>query len=73
MKGTENIRANILNRKPGYKEKQKLKDLFIFRKNKNDLILNKRQLAFTIRVDNDPFTDQIKAAYKDDIVAEQIP
>jgi hypothetical protein len=41
MKRTENIQANILNKKLGYKEKQKLKDLFIFRKNKNDLILNK--------------------------------
>jgi hypothetical protein len=42
MKGTENIQADILNKKLGYKEKQKLKDLFIFRKNKNNLILNKR-------------------------------
>jgi hypothetical protein len=42
MKKTENIRANILSRKLGYKEKQKLEDLFIFRKNKNDLILNKQ-------------------------------
>jgi hypothetical protein len=31
----------MLNKKLGYKEKQKLKDLFIFRKNRNDLILNK--------------------------------
>jgi hypothetical protein len=42
MKGTENARVDILSRKLGYKEKQKLKDLFIFRKNKNNLILNKR-------------------------------
>jgi hypothetical protein len=42
MKGTENARANALNKKPGYKEKQKPKDLFIFRKNKDDLILNKQ-------------------------------
>ena len=41
MKGTENARVDILNKKLGYKEKQKLEDLFIFRKNKNDLILNK--------------------------------
>jgi hypothetical protein len=41
MKGTENTRVDILNRKLGYKEKQKLKDLFIFRKDKDDLILNK--------------------------------
>jgi hypothetical protein len=41
MKGTENARVDILNKKPGYKEKQKPKDLFIFRKNKNNLILNK--------------------------------
>jgi hypothetical protein len=42
MKGTENARIDILNKKPGYKEKQKTKNIFIFRKNKNDLILNKR-------------------------------
>jgi hypothetical protein len=42
MKGTENARADILNKKPGYKEKQKLEDLFIFQKNGNDLILNKQ-------------------------------
>jgi hypothetical protein len=41
MKRTENIQADILSRKPKYKEKQKLKDLFIFRKNKNKLVLNK--------------------------------
>jgi hypothetical protein len=73
MKRTENIRADILNRKLRYKKKQKPEDLFIFRKNKNDLILNKRQLAFTTRVDRDPFINQIKAAYKNNIVAEQTP
>jgi hypothetical protein len=41
MKRTKNAQVDILNRKLGYKEKQKLKDLFIFRKNKNNLILNK--------------------------------
>jgi hypothetical protein len=41
IKGTENAQANVLNKKLGYKEKQKLEDLFIFRKNKNNLILNK--------------------------------
>jgi hypothetical protein len=55
MKGTENIQVNILNRKLGYKEKQKPKDSFIFRKNKNNLILNKQQLASTTRVERDPF------------------
>jgi hypothetical protein len=42
MKGTENIQIDILNKKLGYEEKQKPKDLLIFRKDKNDLILNKR-------------------------------
>jgi hypothetical protein len=41
MKKTKNTRVDALNKKPGYKEKQKLEDLFIFRKNKNNLILNK--------------------------------
>jgi hypothetical protein len=41
MKRTENIRVDILNKKLGYKKKQKLKDSFIFRKNRNNLILNK--------------------------------
>jgi hypothetical protein len=41
MKGTENIRADALNKKLGYKEKQKPEDLFIFQKNKNNFILNK--------------------------------
>jgi hypothetical protein len=57
MKGTENTRADTLSRKPGYKEKQRSEDLFIFRKNKNDLILNKQQLVSTTRVDSDPFID----------------
>jgi hypothetical protein len=43
MKGTENIRANILSRKLGYKKKQKLEDLFIFRKNRNNLIVTNRR------------------------------
>jgi hypothetical protein len=30
MKRTENARADVLNRKLGYKEKQKPEDLFIF-------------------------------------------
>jgi hypothetical protein len=55
MKGTENTRADALSKKPGYKEKQKPKDLFIFRKNRNSLILNKQQLVFITRIDNDPF------------------
>jgi hypothetical protein len=41
MKGTKNTRVDALSKKLGYKEKQKPEDLFIFRKNKNDLILNK--------------------------------
>jgi hypothetical protein len=57
MKRTENARANILNKKLGYKEKQKLEDSFIFRKNKNNLILNKRQLVSTIYIERDPFID----------------
>jgi hypothetical protein len=63
----------MLNRKPGYKEKQKSEDSFIFRKNKEDLILNQRQLASITRINSDPFTDQIKATYKNNIIAEQIP
>jgi hypothetical protein len=57
MKGTENTRVDILSKKPGYKEKQKPEDLFIFQKDRNNLILNKRQLVSTIRVDNNPFTN----------------
>jgi hypothetical protein len=72
MKGTENTRADALSRKLGYKKRQKLEDLFIFRKNKNNLILNKQQLAFIIYMDNNPFTNQIKAIYKNNIIAKQI-
>jgi hypothetical protein len=57
MKGTENIQANVLSRKLRYKEKQKPKDLFIFRRDRNNLILNKRQLVSTTRVDSNPFID----------------
>jgi hypothetical protein len=35
------MRADALNKKLGYKEKQKAKDSFIFRKDKNNLVLNK--------------------------------
>jgi hypothetical protein len=72
-KKTENTRVDILSKKPGYKEKQKLKDLFIFRKNKNNLILNKQQLVFITRINSNPFIDQIKIIYKDNIIIEQIP
>jgi hypothetical protein len=41
MKRTENTRVDALNKKLGYKKKQKPEDLFIFRKDKNNLILNK--------------------------------
>jgi hypothetical protein len=57
MKGTENARADALNKKLGYKEKQKPEDSSIFRKNKNNLILNKQQLVSITRVDSDPFID----------------
>jgi hypothetical protein len=57
MKKTENIQVDILSKKLGYEEKQKSEDFFIFRKNKNNLILNKRQLASITRVDSDPFMD----------------
>jgi hypothetical protein len=73
MKGTENTRADVLNKKLGYKEKQKPEDSFIFRKDKNNLILNKRQLAFITRVNSNPFIDKIKAIYKNDIIIKQIP
>jgi hypothetical protein len=63
----------MLNRKPRYKKKQKPEDLFIFRKDKDDLILNKQQLASIIRIERDLFTNQIKAVYKNNIIAEQIP
>jgi hypothetical protein len=42
MKRIENARVDILSKKLEYKKKQKLEDLFIFRKNKTDLILNKQ-------------------------------
>jgi hypothetical protein len=73
MKKTENTRADILNKKLGYEEKQRSEELFIFRKNKDDLILNKQQLAFIIHINNNPFTDQIKTVYKNNIIVEQIP
>jgi hypothetical protein len=63
----------MLNKKLEYKEKQKLKDLFIFRKDKNNFILNKQQLVFIICMDSDPFINQIKAIYKNNIIIKQIP
>jgi hypothetical protein len=57
MKGIENIQADILNKKPKYKEKQKTKDLFIFRKDRNNIILNKQQLASIIYIDSNLFID----------------
>jgi hypothetical protein len=41
MKRTENIQVDILSRKPGYEKKQETKGFFIFRKDKDNLILNK--------------------------------
>jgi hypothetical protein len=72
MKRTENTQANALNKKLRYKEKQKLEDLFIFQKDRNNLILNKQQLVSIICINSDPFINQIKAIYKDNIIAEQI-
>jgi hypothetical protein len=73
MKKTENTRVDILSKKPEYKKKQKSKDSFIFRKNKNNLILNKQQLASITRVDSNPFINQIKVVYKNNIITKQIP
>jgi hypothetical protein len=73
IKGTKITRANILSRKPRYKEKQETKGFFIFRNDKDNLILNKRQLVFIIYIDCDLFMDKIKAVYNSDIIAEQIP
>jgi hypothetical protein len=73
MKGTENIRVDILSRKLRYKEKQETKGSFIFRKNKDSFILNKQQLVSTTCVDNNPFINQIKIIYKNNIITEQIP
>jgi hypothetical protein len=70
MKKTENAQADALSKKPGYKEKQKPEDSFIFRRNRNNLILNKRQLVFIIYVKRDLFINQIKVVYKDNIIAE---
>jgi hypothetical protein len=55
MKKTENTRVDILNKKLGYKKKQKPKDLLIFQKSKNNLILNKQQLVFMIYIDRNLF------------------
>jgi hypothetical protein len=54
-------------------EKQETKDSFIFRKDKDNFILNKRQLVFIIYVDRDLFIDKIKIIYNSDIIAKQIP
>jgi hypothetical protein len=72
MKSIKNTRANVLNKKLKYKEKQKTKGSFIFRKNKDNLILNKRQLVSIIRVDRDLFIDKTKIVYNNNIIAEQI-
>jgi hypothetical protein len=57
MKRTKNTRADILNKKLGYEEKQKTKDFFIFQKDRNNFILNKQQLVSMIYINSDPFTD----------------
>jgi hypothetical protein len=41
MKSIENTQADVLSKKLGYKKKQETKGFSIFRKNKNNLILNK--------------------------------
>jgi hypothetical protein len=56
MKGTENTRIDMLSKKLGYKKKQRIENSFIFRKNRNDLVLNKQQLVSIIYVNSDPFT-----------------
>jgi hypothetical protein len=69
MKGTENTRVDILSRKSGYEKRRGEKSSFIFRKNRDDLILNRKQLVSTIRIDCDLFIDKIKSAYNGDIIA----
>jgi hypothetical protein len=73
MKGTENTRANILSKKLGYEEKQGAKSSFIFRKDKDNFILNKKQLVFITRVDRDLFINKIKSVYDSNIIVGQIP
>jgi hypothetical protein len=42
IKRTKNTKADILNKKPEYKNKQKLKDLAIFRRDRDNLAINYR-------------------------------
>jgi hypothetical protein len=73
MKGTENIRADILSQKLGYENKEKPEDFAVFRKDRDNLAINYYQIASIIRVDSDFFTDEIRAAYDNDIIDENIP
>jgi hypothetical protein len=73
MKKTENTQVDILSKKLRYKEKQRTESSFIFRKNKNNFILNKKQLVSIICINRDLFIDKIKSAYNNNIIIKQIP
>jgi hypothetical protein len=68
MKGTENTRVNILSKKLRYEKKQETKSFSIFQKDKNNFILNKKQLVFIIYIDRDLFIDKIKSIYDSNII-----
>jgi hypothetical protein len=42
MKRTENIQADMLSKKPGYKKNREPKNFVVFWTNKNNLVLNKK-------------------------------
>jgi hypothetical protein len=70
IKGIENARADILGKKLGYENKRKAKDFVVFRKNKNNLILNKKELDSIIYINSNLFTNKIKTTYDSNIIAE---
>ena len=72
VKGTENARADALSRKPEYNTGEKPISQAILKQDGDTLVFNKAELAATTRLDNDAFSEQIKAAYDKDIQAKRI-
>ena len=69
VKGSENIRADALSRKPEYQSNKTHESRAILKEDGDSLVYNKQQLAATLELVGDPWTDRIKAALASDATA----
>ncbi len=70
VKGSKNVRADALSRRPDYLENKTHESRAIFKESKTGMLeYNRNQLATMTRVEGDGYSQQIKDAYPTDATA----